>query len=85
MREKISGESFAGRLATLDRLSGNALLNLAIAQGEKINHVTDWFKCYDVALELKTDGRKLTKRQRSAIKNVLALYLERGIGKGRNA
>jgi hypothetical protein len=57
------------------RISGDSLLDIAVAAGEGTNQVTKHFPCYDVALKIKTHGWTPTEKQRSAITNVLAYYL----------
>jgi hypothetical protein len=57
------------------RISDESLLDIAVAVGEDANRITDHFKCYDVALKIKSHGWKPTAKQRSAITNVLAYYL----------
>jgi hypothetical protein len=71
------GFSFARdvELEELGRLFDVALLDRAIAQGVRINQVTDHFKCYDAALKIKRHGWTPTMKQRQAIQNVLAHWL----------
>jgi hypothetical protein len=63
----------------LEKLSDTALLDLTVAQGDRINHVTDRFKCYDAAVKIKRNGWKPTERQREAIENILAHWLAGGV------
>jgi hypothetical protein len=50
-----------------------------LPRGDKINRVTDRFKCYDAAVKIKEHGWKPTERQREAIENVLAHWLAGGV------
>ncbi|MDR2095178.1 MAG: hypothetical protein LBP76_06630 [Treponema sp.] len=57
------------------RISDTSLVDIVLAIGEDINRATTHFKCYDVALRIRSLRLIPTEKQRGAMTNVLAYYL----------